>query len=164
MKSILILLWGLILIPNLYANDDKIFYVSPGLTISWNFSGEFILSPKISFGVYENKTFYNLTFGYSSSKNENLFPYYFIEGQIGKLSDPMEFKKIQLFTGLGIGLNIHTNTNYDISYRASLFSGYGFFAKASFLYKDKLIPDLGLETVLPIPLNKFEFGSPGGIK
>lgn len=147
---------------NIYAFEENIFYISPGFCISWNLKGEMILSPKLSLGIYEKGTFYNITLGYSSSEDVKLFPYYFIEGQIGRLSNTMEFRKIQLLTGLGMGIGIHKGKGDPVSYRTSLFSGYMVFAKASFVYKEKIHPDLGLETVLPIPLNGSVLGSPGG--
>lgn len=69
---------------------------------------------------------------------------------------------MQLFTGGGLGINLHPQENYRVSYRASVYSGFGIFAKASFIYKDRLLPDFGVETVLPLPLNKVEVGPIGG--
>ena len=164
-KTLLLLFIVFLSFTNIYANGNKIFYVSPGADVSWDLDGEFIFSPKISIGFYENKTFYNLTLGYVSSENVKLYPYYYIEPQFGKLSDPMEFRKLQIFTGLGLGVAIHNKaTGSNISLRASLFSGFGLFVKSSFLYSETLYTDIGLEAILPIPLSKFEFGSPGGIK
>ena len=160
MKNITVIIWGLLSFTNLYAANDDVPYISPGIEISWNLNGEFIFRPKLSFGIFDNGNFYNITIGYASSKNGKVYPYYFLEGQFGKLSEPMKFRKLQLFNGFGLGIGIHTNSNDAISYKASLFTGYGLFANASFLlYKEKLYPDLGLEAVLPIPIGFDGFGS-----
>ncbi|GAB4341266.1 MAG: hypothetical protein Kow0037_27710 [Calditrichia bacterium] len=154
---------ALMLSSNLFAIDNHAIYVSPGFSISWNLEGNLSFSPKISFGYYQDQTFTNLTVGYSPMNKGTLTSFWFVEGQVGHLSDPMEFRKLQLFSGAGLGINIHPQEDFRISYRASLFSGFGIFAKASFIYKDRLIPDLGAEAVMPLPLNNVvEIGSPGG--
>lgn len=144
-----------------YSQDGSV-YLSLGVGISWNLKGNFIFSPKFSVGYLENSKFYNITVGGATSSNNEVFPYYFIEAQFGILSKPMEFRKLQLFTGGGIGINLHPNhRNNSISFRASAFTGYGAFIKAAIITKENINADFGLEAVLPIPLN-FEFGSPGG--
>ena len=160
-KNILIALVVLFASSVCYSQNGSI-YLSPGVGISWNLNGNFIFSPKFSIGYLENSKFYNITVGIATNSNNEVFPYYFIETQFGVLSQPMEFRKLQLFTGGGIGINLHPNhRNNSISFRASAFTGYGAFIKATIITKENINADFGLEAVLPIPLN-FEFGSPGG--
>ena len=139
----------------LYSQEFKInntFYISPGVNIAWDFDGHFIIGPKVSLGYFYKLTFYNLTFGYMSSKNNDLYPIYYIEGQVGAWPDMFESKNIMLFVGLGWGIAIHEKLDKNISFKLSLFGGDIIFLNASFLFNKGLYPNLGTETVLPIPI------------
>ena len=162
MKKILLIITVFIISTTEFYSQDGSIYLSPGIGISWDLNGNFIFNPKFSVGYSENGKFYNVTIGRTSSSYNEVYPYYYIETQFGVLSKPMEFRKLQLFTGGGIGINLHLNQqNSSTSFRASVFTGYGAFIKATIITKENINADFGLEAVLPIPLN-FEFGSPGG--
>ena len=161
MKSILLIALIILISHFSLYSQDETSYISPGVTIAWDLSGNFILSPKLSFGYFKNKVFYNITLGFSASK-DNFF--YYIEPQFGVLSKLSEAKKTQIFSGAGVGINYHPEkTSNPLSFRTSVFCGYIAFLKATIITKDSVNVDFGLETVLPIPLNfKLDFGSPGG--
>lgn len=161
MKSILLI--TIIILASHFSlySQDETSYISPGVTIAWDLNGNFVFSPKLSFGYYKNKAFYNITLGISTSR-ANFF--YFVEPQFGILSKLSEEKKTQIFSGAGVGINYHPKeTSNPFSFRTSAFCGYIVFLKATLITKDSVNADFGLETVLPIPLNfKLDFGSPGG--
>jgi hypothetical protein len=162
MKRILLIVSMFIFSSAEFYSQNGSIYLSPGIGISWDLNGNFVFSPKFSVGYLENSKFYNITIGRTSSSNNEVYPYYYVETQFGVLSKPMEFRKLQLFTGGGIGVNLHLNeVNNSISFRASAFTGYGAFIKATIITKEKVNADFGLEAVMPIPLN-FKFGNPGG--
>ena len=162
MKRILLITLVFIISSVEFYSQDGSVYLSPGVGISWDLNGNFIFSPKFSVGYLENGKFYNITIGRASNSNDEVYPDYYFETQFGVLSKPMEFRKLQLFTGCGIGINLHPNLpNSSISFRASAFTGYGAFVKATIITKENINTDFGLEAVLPIPLN-FKFGNPGG--
>jgi hypothetical protein len=126
------------------------FYASPGVDFSWNFHGNFIIGPKISFGLLKEGKFYNITFGFLTSKDSILYPYYYLEGQVGASS---ESTKLLILSGLGLGIDFHPNDiDNKISYKMSLFTGDIVFLNASILYNKKFYPDVGFETVLPFPV------------
>ncbi len=136
--------------------DFRGIYLSPGVNISWDFNGNFIIGPKVSLGILNKGMFYNLTLGILSSKNNIIYPYYYMEGQIGKVSEITQ-SEFPLLSGFGIGVGYHTNDSNDkISYKLSLFSGYIVFINASVLYRNKIYSDLGFETVLPIPIKSIK--------
>jgi hypothetical protein len=162
MKTFLTILLVIILCINKISAQDATLYISPGIGLSWDLNGNFIISPKLSIGYYSDSKFINLTVGRVSGNNNLVYPYYFIEGQYGVLSEPMEFRKLQLFSSIGVGINIHSNEEYrSVSFRSSLFFGYGAFLKATIITKEKINADIGIEAVAPIPMN-FKLGSPGG--
>lgn len=104
-------------------------------------------------GILKNGSFYNITFGILNSKDKVIYPYYYIECQYGKSSEYLEPNGFILMKGIGAGLGLHTNgENKRIFYKVSLFSGDIIFINASLLYDDKICPDLGFETVLPVPI------------
>jgi hypothetical protein len=143
--------------------ESQVPYVSPGLGFFWDFAGHFILSPKLSVGVLQNGIFYNITVGRSSSSDEKYYPNYYVEVQCGKLTEPMEYRKTQLFYGGGIGLTIPASDNEsNVSFRVSAFTGYFVFLNATILFREKLQTEIGGQVVLPIPLKGIEFG-PGKI-
>lgn len=149
-----IILWQI----TLSAEVNQIIYLSPGLSISIDIKGNILFSPKISFGLYKNMQFINITLGHVSSSSESS-SYYYIEPQIGAVSKPLEYRKIQIFYGLGLGIAfLDSNKNDNIAFRGSLFSGFGLFLNASFLIGRELNTDLGIQAVLPIPLNKDGYG------
>ncbi len=157
-----IYVFGIFLIAISFANS-QIPYISPGLGCSWDFSGHFILSPKVSIGVIQNGIFYNITVGRSSSSYDKYYPHYFVEAQCGKLTEPSDYKRTQLFYGGGIGLTIPTkNAESGVSLRVSAFTGFMAFLNATIIIKDKVQTELGGQVVMPIPLKHIDFGPIGG--
>jgi hypothetical protein len=133
------------------------------LGLSWNFNGNFILSPKVSIGYLQNGLFENITLGYSFSTEKNMYPHYYVEGQLGKLTQPSDYKKMQVFYGGGIGLTIPTSSRESgVSLRASVFTGYLLFLNATFLFNNNIQTELGLQLVAPVPLKSIDFGPVGG--
>lgn len=151
-----------ILMANVSLASNKTYYVSPGIGISWDLQGNLTISPKLSVGYLENGNFYNLTVGRNFVQGNDTKSYYYLEGQAGVLSEPMEFRKIQVFSGVGLGFNYYPGrTDRSLAFRASAFSGFGGFLKATVTSDQQYRADFGLEGVLPVPLN-FNFGSIGG--
>ena len=157
MKKVLLILGSLLVI---FQNGrSQTPYLSPGLGLSWDLNGHFILSPKISAGFLQNGKFYNLTIGRSSSSDEHNYPHYYVEVQLGQLTTPSDYKKTQLFYGGGVGFTIPANdTSAGVSFRASMFTGYLLFLNASILFNEKIQTELGGQVVLPIPLKRVAFG------
>ena len=138
-------------------------YISPGLGFSWDFNGHFIFSPKVSVGIFGNGIFYNITIGRSSSSDEKIYPHYYVEVQSGKLTEPSDHKKTQLFYGGGIGFTIPISKNdSSVSFRVSAFTGYLLFLNVTVIHMEKIQTELGGQVVLPIPLKGVEFGPLGG--
>jgi len=138
-------------------------YISPGFTLSINFSGHVIFSPKVSIGLAENGRFYNITFGKSFSSDTNVYPNHFIELQYGALSEHFEYRKQSLFVGGGIGFTFPSSKiEHAPSLRVSMFIGFLCFINATLLFKDNVEVDIGPQFVLPLPLKKIEVGSLGG--
>ena len=154
-----ILLW---LACPLIGRCESIPYFSPGITISWNLQGEFIISPKLSLGIYGDSRFYNITFGRSSGGTGDVYPHYFVEAQIGRLTPPSSFRMAQVFWGGGLGITIPQYQKSNISLRCSAFTGYLVFVNLTTLFVDGIHPDIGAQFVLPIPLTQIDFGSIGG--
>jgi hypothetical protein len=139
-------------------------YISPGLGVSWDFHGHFIVSPKLSIGIGNNNTFYNLTIGRSTSSETTKYPHIFIEVQTGHLTEPLDYRMIQLYLGGGIGLTIPTgSSSTGVSLRGSLFGGYGLFINTTILFEEKIRTELGLQLVAPIPLGEVPPLGPGKI-
>ncbi len=138
--------------------DNKYLYLSPGLSLSIDFSGNLIFSPKISIGIYQNKNFVNMTFGYVSTVTGEDYSYYYIEPQYGFLSDPSEIKKLQLFYGIGLGVAyLYSGKENKFVLKNSLFGGFGLFLNTSYLFDEAEKSDIGLQLVFPIPLEKDYF-------
>ena len=138
-------------------------YISPGFTLSINFSGHVIFSPKVSVGLAENGRFYNITFGKSFSSDTNIYPNRFVELQFGSLSEHFEYRKQSLFIGGGIGFTFPSSKIKHTPFmRVSVFTGFLCFINATVLFKDTVEVDLGPQFVLPLPLKKIEVGSLGG--
>jgi len=159
MKQISIsLILAILLLSKIFSQDLSFrnysgYYVSPGVNISWDFSGAFIIGSKLSIGILKNGSFYNVTFGILNSNDKARYPYYYIECQYGVSSQYLESKGVILLNGIGAGIGIHTNGEEKIiSYKVSLFSGNTIFINASFLYDKKINPDIGFEAVLPFPV------------
>ncbi|MGE5315628.1 MAG: hypothetical protein ACM3Q4_13125 [Acidobacteriota bacterium] len=140
-------------------------YLSPGVGISWDLRGHVVWSPKLSIGVLNShNTFYNLTIGRSTSSEPAIYPHIFIETQAGHLTEPSDFRKIQLFFGGGVGVTIPTGTSSSgVSLRGSLFGGYGLFINANFLFEENINSELGLKIVAPLPLGGIPALGPGKI-
>jgi hypothetical protein len=138
-------------------------YLSPGLGISWDLDGCFVFSPKISLGIIDNGLFYNVTVGRSTSSNNKLYPHYFAEAQCGQLTQPSEFRKLQVFYGGGVGLTFPTSGGDSrVSFRTSIFTGYIFFLNATFIFREKIQTEIGGQIVAPVPIGGLDFGSIGG--
>ena len=157
-KIFLFLILSFLSFPKLHA-EDEIYYVSPGIGLSWNFSGQFILSPKLSIGMLQNIFIYNITFGWALSKADDHYPYYYIEAQTGSYDILTRAVQFPLCTGLGIGVAFHTSGSQTKTYfKASVFTGFFLFARASFIYDNEWYPDIGLEPVIPLPLSQISIG------
>jgi len=134
-----------------FAEGQKILpYISPGYGFSWDFSGHFISSPKLSIGILpEGGIYYNITIGASFSSNENNYPNVYCEAQCGRVLD-------QSVYGGGIGLTIPAGDNESrVSLRVSGCTGFLIFLNATVLFSDTIQTEFGGQAVLPIPLAKF---------
>ncbi len=159
MRKISLLLALLITAMNpIKAEADKYLYLSPGLSLSIDFSGNLIFSPKISVGIYQNKKFVNMTFGYVSTVTGEDYSYYYIEPQYGFLSDPSGVKKLQLYYGIGLGVAyLNSEKGNKFVLKNSLFGGFGLFLNTSLLINEAEKSDIGLQLVFPISLEKEYF-------
>jgi hypothetical protein len=146
--------------------EGNIPYISPGLRIGWDFRNVLTIEPKVSFGVVGIiPGFINITIGMRNgiirSKEIQYKDYCHIGIQMGKMTKTIGERKIQLLYGGGLGLSFDGK---DFVPRVSIFSGMMLFATADFSYKHGkgFNTDIGIQGVMPIPLKKIDFGSPGG--
>lgn len=98
--------------------------------------------------------------GITKNKKIQYRDYCHIGIQTGRVTKTLGERKIQFIYGGGLGLSFDGK---DVAPRATIFSGMIIFAKADFSYKQGkgLNTDIGIQGVLPIPLKKIDFGSPG---
>jgi len=129
-------------------------YISPGYGVSWDFSGHFVSSPKISIGMLaEGGIYYNITVGESFSSNERNYPNIYVETQCGKWVSESSI------IGGGIGLTFpNNNNNSRISFRVSACTGFIGFLNATILISDNIQTEIGGQVVLPIPLGTISSG------
>ncbi len=144
------------------AKSQPVAYVSPGVSLSYNLSGSFVISPKISFGLYQHRAFYNLTFGASFSPQAQSYPHTFGEIQFGALTPPSSWRKLQLFYGGGVGMTVPSKKNEPITPRFTFFTGNMVFLNVNVLLLDTTQSEIGTEFVLPIPMSHQSIGSIGG--
>ena len=159
-KTVVAITLVLVLIPSMEAETTP--YLSPGITLSWDLGGRFIVSPKISIGIYTNSKFYNVTFGRSTANTEGLYPHFFLECQVGRLTPPSSVKKRQIFWGGALGITIPERKPVNLSFRCAAFAGYLLFVNVTTLFTDGIHPEVGTQFVLPIPLKRFDLGPLGG--
>jgi len=132
--------------------SQSIPYISPGVTLSYNFNGSLVFSPKISVGLVENGNFINLTLGKSWSTDPKTYPHSFVEFQYGTLSFNLKFRNQKLFLGGGVGFSLPSKEDKPASFRLTLFGGFFYFLNMSFLFMEQTQYELGGQVVLPIPI------------
>ncbi len=155
MKAILFIIVFLLLLPNLI-RAHQIPYISPGVTLSWDLGSRFVVSPKISLGISANSVFHNITIGSSSADANQLYPHFFVEYQIGRLTPPSSFRKTQIYWGGGVGITVPTKHPSNVSFRCTAFAGYFVFANFTMLFREGIHAEIGPQIVLPIPLKRIE--------
>jgi hypothetical protein len=127
-------------------------YLSPGITLSVNSSGMFVLSPKISIGIFNNQSFYNVTFGTSYSSDKGLYPHSFYEIQFGYQIPQISIGGRPLLLGGGFGITNPRDKDYPSSFRFTAFGGSFIFLNTTFLFDQPLKVEPGFQIVLPLPL------------
>ncbi len=131
-------------------------YVSPGVRLGYDFNNHLIFGIKLSVGAYQDGSFINLTFGkkflIGSSNTLPYSNYNYIDLQMGQLTAPIGGRKVQIFYGGGLGLIFFKG---HWAPRITTFAGNLLFATLDFNFVKQKNPhsDLGLQLVLPIPLN-----------
>lgn len=138
----------LFLLLSSFNNATDVIYISPGLTLGFNSNSKFMIGWKLSIGYSEiDKNYYNITVGkqfalgkYPSSPNELLY----IEIQGGK------FNNEAFALGGGAGISYFEDKFYP---RVSASFGGGFFLNLDYTLFRNLVYG-GVESVLPIPINK----------
>jgi hypothetical protein len=158
-KNIFTIILIMSIFPNLMAENH--FYFSPGVKFGYIFGKGFTMGLKMSIGIFhDDGTFVNITFGGKGSiTKKNKFDYHFIELQAGF---PTEIKtNSYLLSGGGLGIIIQNeNSNSYISPKLNLFTGFLLFGEMNFYFnnKQKLMTDIGIEGVLPIPFKGLNLG------
>jgi hypothetical protein len=84
-RIIIIVLISLISFSKINAAGDGLWYISPGLTFSYDFTGNILISPKISIGMFSHLNFVNITIGGVSPLKGNQYSYFYFEPQFGGL-------------------------------------------------------------------------------
>lgn len=163
-KTVIVLIFLLCNISNLIA--DTFYYFSPGLRFGWNFSGNFTVDGKISFGINTddnlNKiTFYNITIGFNAlafakAKKNQFNEYNYIQFQAGKnfLEDNL------LVTGIGAGFIFNTKGKSDFSPIIRFFSGFLIFPELDIIFDSSKQNQyfFGVRGIYPIPMKKLNLG------
>jgi len=135
-------------------HSQPLIYLSPGITLSINTNGYFVISPKLSLGIVENGGFCNITYAKAWSNDTTAYPHSFIEFQYGTQSPKLEFRKQYLFVGGGIGITIPSSPSWKKpSMRFTIFTGFLYYLNATILFTEPIQSDFGGQIVLPIPLN-----------
>ncbi|MGD9488697.1 MAG: hypothetical protein AB7W47_11785 [Calditrichaceae bacterium] len=139
-------------------------YISPGISIGYNFNNGVIYGFKISLGILntEQDYFYNITFGNRNNfknNNDTFLPYKYVDFQVGAITEPIGEHKIQLLKGGGVGFLFYKENNkFQYSPRVTAFSGYLVFSsiELNLLKFKKLEPDYNIRAVFPMPLRKMD--------
>ena len=165
-ETILILIF---LVGNfLNASAESFWYLSPGLRIGWNFSGNFTVDGKISIGLNTddnlNKiTFCNITLGFNAlafaKAKENKFnEYNYVQFQAG--SSFLDIEDNLFITGMGAGFIFNTNNKNDFSPIIRLFSGFIVFPELDliFLKRKQIVSYFGVRGVIPGSMQKINIG------
>jgi hypothetical protein len=153
-KFITILIFVVIVTSKAIGQPEKITYLSPGIGFSWNFNGEYTISPKLSLGNAKGLAFNNITLEFrrvfTSQKDDELSLN--IEYQQGKRDKLLILNSgTSLITGSGYGISIPLHgIEYLPSIRVSVFAGYIIFIKSTIMISNKVQGDVGLEGALPI--------------
>jgi len=164
LKLYIILVLILCCSANLLA-EQIIPYITVGIRIGWDFKCGRSISPRLSIGIaeIEKGAFINLTFGMRTFKKPIIYAedFSFLDLQVGKA-----FEKIPVgFLGGGVGILFCRSNQGSVSIpRNTFFLGCFLFPSVDVTYWDSATTsyDIGVEAVLPIPLRKIDFGSPGG--
>ncbi len=154
MKKIIIVITVFIFLGNSYSQ-----YISPGVRVGYDFSSHFTFGLKISFGIYNSGDFVNLTYGkkFAIGQKSTYANHNYIDLQLGKLTETLGNRKLQIYYGGGIGIIFYKNKNmWHYSPRLTTFAGNFFFTTfdLNFIKWKKLEPDIGFQLVLPIPLGE----------
>jgi hypothetical protein len=166
MKKLVVVLLVL-LCTNVINAGENIPYISPGIRIGWDFSKKMInIEPKISLGIVGFVPgFLNFTIStrayMARNKNVKDKAYYAVSIQHGRPFEVIEKRKAYLINGGGLGLSFDGK---EFSPRITIFTGMVMFMTADFTFKKgkSVDVDVGILGVLPIPLKKLDWGSPGG--
>ncbi|MCZ7609365.1 MAG: hypothetical protein M5U17_04305 [Ignavibacterium sp.] len=152
MKNKYVLLITIFLSISCFINvkGQESFYISPGISLSWDGEGSMMLGWKVSVGyVVFEKYYCNLTFGKKNTLfneiNKNNLKYSYLEIQGGGF-----FGYYPLSAGSGIGITFLADKIYP---RISLYAGALIFIDFNYTI-NKNIFDLGGKLVLPIPFNE----------
>lgn len=158
LRSILILIFIISILSSLSA--ENIWYVSPGICIGWNSSGNFVLDGKISIGInVENNSnsflFYNLTLGFNAlpftkAKRTQSIEYNYAQFQAGTNL----FENKIILSGMGAGFIFNTNSKNDFSPIVRFFSGLLIFPELDllFLKSTQFRSNFGIRGIYPIPI------------
>jgi hypothetical protein len=142
-------------------------YISPGIRLGYDFNSHITMGLKVSVGAGLNNTVVNFTFGkkFALTNDSSYTDHRYIDLQVGTFNIYLKKRKIDLFSGGGIGLISYEENGKTIYHpRITCFVGYLFFTTLdiNIINWKNFKPDLGLQLVLPIPLGGFDIGAPGG--
>ena len=141
---------------------DIVPYVSPGISLAWNFKKAAIIGWKVSVGYMDEygdasrSYFINITLGKKADTDHDFssYNYWFTEIESGILTGA-------LFSGAGIGTAFlrDENNKLSIAPKGSLYTGCGVFLRSDFvLSKKNMLFDIGGSVVLPF--SRFLFDPP----
>jgi len=144
--------------------SDVLPYFSPGFAFGWDFRNGLTICPKVSIGIVEGNDFYNLTYGWNypflRSYKESYENHKYLQIQFGIFGG--EFfgdKHVPLYFGSGAGFIFYKqNGSFTYAPKITVFSGFGAFLKfdSILLSGKRCVPNLNIQTVLPIPLQKVD--------
>jgi hypothetical protein len=122
---------------------------------------------KISIGNEFGDIVLNLTYGtkFALNHDSSYTDHRYLDLQVGTFKPYIKKRKINLFSGGGIGLISFKEKGKTVYHpRLTFFTGYLLFASFDIVIisMKKIEPDEGLQLVLPIPLQKIDPGNPGG--
>jgi hypothetical protein len=151
-----------------HSSEKPIPYISPGLRIGYEFGNGFSVGAKISFGIFTDPGYYNITFGFRGVSHKKPVPsvdeYDFIQFQAGY--PKRDSRDTAFLGGAGAGIVFFKDKGVrrikpivNLSYGLILFLDADIIAVSA----SEIKLDVGTLAVLPIPLKKVDlFGDPGG--
>ena len=142
-------------------------YISPGIRLGYDFKSGFNLGLKLSYGFDLDNNTLSFTFGrkFGIGKESVYQTHNYIDVQVGKLSNTMGERKIQLFYGGGLGILFYKKDGKQVFYpRLTVFTGYLLFTTFDLNLNEwkRVDPDIGLQLVLPFPVGKKPAFGTGG--